>query len=57
MSRKVVNFSMPKLVTPDEWVTAKSETPIEPQEPTKWLTLDVPESLHRRAKVGAAEHG
>ena len=41
----------------DEWVTAKPETPMEPLEPTKRLTLDVPESLHRRAKVGAAEHG
>ena len=30
---------------------------IAPQEPTKRLTLDVPESLHRWAKVGAAEHG
>ena len=57
MSRKVVGFTMPKPATPDDWVAAKPEMPRGPQEPTKRLTLDVPASLHRRAKVGAAEHG
>ena len=58
MSRKVVDFTMPpKPVSPDDWVAAKPEMPGRPPEPTKRLTLDVPASLHRRAKVGAAEHG
>ena len=34
-----------------------SATPAAPGEPTKRLTIDLPESLHRRVKVGCAMEG
>ena len=44
----------------DEWVGTRGETaatPTTPTEPTKRLTIDLPESLHRRVKVGCAMEG
>ena len=44
----------------DEWVGTRGETaatPATPSEPTKRLTIDLPENLHRRVKVGCAMEG
>jgi len=39
-----------KRATPDDWVMDGDD----PAEPLKRLTIDIPLSLHRRAKVGCA---
>ena len=44
----------------DEWVGTRggsAATPATPGEPTKRLTIDLPESLHRRVTVGCAMDG
>ena len=44
----------------DEWVGTRGESAAPPAtagEPTKRLTIDLPESLHRRVKVGCAMEG
>lgn len=52
---KSVSFDRPvKPVTPEAWVIA---TPLVPGEPTKRLTVDVPEILHRRVKIQCAIQG
>ena len=50
----------PAPASADEWVGTRGETaatPATPGEPTKRLTIDLPESLHRRVKVGCAMEG
>jgi hypothetical protein len=40
-------------MTHDAWVSQKPEPePERPTEPTKRLTVDIPESLHTRIKLG-----
>lgn len=43
--------------TPAATVTATSPTPPPPREPTRRLTLDIPERLHRAMKIRAATTG
>ena len=63
MSKKVSIGARPTRQAPasaDEWVGTRGETavtPAAPGEPTKRLTIDLPESLHRRVKVGCAMEG
>lgn len=56
MSAKKVAFGtqppQKAVVTPDAWVEGNRD-----DDPTKRLTIDLPESLHRRVKVGCAERG
>ena len=50
----------PAPASADEWVGSRGVTagmPATPSEPTKRLTIDLPESLHRRVKVGCAMEG
>ncbi len=52
---KSIIFDRPaKGVTPEAWVLSKS---LQAGEPTKRLTVDVPEALHHRIKVQCAIHG
>jgi hypothetical protein len=42
-----------EVTTHDAWVSQKLEpAPEKPAEPTKRLTVDIPESLHTRIKLG-----
>jgi hypothetical protein len=41
--------------TPDEWVKNRNESG--DREPMKRLTIDVPESLHKRIKTSCAARG
>lgn len=43
--------------TPAATVTTTSPTPPPPREPTRRLTLDIPERLHRAMKIRAATTG
>lgn len=43
--------------TPAATATATSPTPPPPREPTRRLTLDIPERLHRAMKIRAATTG
>lgn len=43
--------------TPAPTVTTTSPTPPPPREPTRRLTLDIPERLHRAMKIRAATTG
>lgn len=56
MSAKKVAFGtqppQKPAVTPDAWVEGDAA-----DERTKRLTIDLPESLHRRVKIGCAERG
>lgn len=52
---KSVSFDRPvKPPTPEAWVAAVL---LVPGEPTKRLTVDIPEPLHRRVKVQCAVQG
>lgn len=52
---KSITFDRPtKAATPESWVLAK---PLHAGEPTKRLTVDVPEPLHHRIKVQCAMQG
>ncbi len=52
---KSISFDRPaKPVTPESWVLAN---PLAPGEPTKRLTVDIPEPLHRRVKIQCAMQG
>jgi hypothetical protein len=57
MSAKKVSFSTQPPAKPaptvDQWVESRTAE----EEKTKRLTIDLPESLHRRVKVGCAERG
>ena len=62
MSKKVSIGTRPSTrqapASPDEWVGTRAETAAtQASEPTKRITIDVPESLHRRVKVGCAMDG
>lgn len=56
MTRKKVTFSNKPVTTAtaEEWVKNREEAT---DEPTKRLTLDIPESLHRAIKVSCAGRG
>lgn len=57
MAKKVA-FSGKPTKSVDEWVEkGKESVPAKPAEEMKRLTLDIPESLHRRIKTGAATRG
>lgn len=45
-----------KAITPEDWVSGAKAKEAE-TEPMKRLTIDVPESLHRRVKVQCATQG
>lgn len=49
MAKKVQIAHPREVTTHDEWVSRKPETPAEP---TKRLTIDIPESLHALIKLG-----
>lgn len=50
---KKVSIAHPRAVaSPDDWV--KQKPPTAPDEPMKRLTIDIPESLHTRIKIGCA---
>lgn len=52
---KSISFDRPaKQPTPESWVLAH---PLPAGLPTKRLTVDVPETLHRRIKIQCAQHG
>lgn len=57
MSAKKVAFGTQPVakpaVTPDQWVESRTVE----EEASKRLTIDLPESLHRRVKMGCAERG
>ena len=59
MSAKKVAFSTQPVAkpapTPDQWVESRTASPEE--EKIKRLTLDLPESLHRRIKMECAKRG
>lgn len=60
--RKSVNFGakpQPRsdAANPDAWVSAAGSEPAAPQVPMKRLTIDIPESLHRRIKTQCAANG
>lgn len=69
MAEKRPNLTQrPSAVDADKWVhgddptpaptaTATSPTPPPPREPTRRLTLDIPERLHRAMKIRAATTG
>jgi hypothetical protein len=56
MSAKKVAFGtqppQKPVVTPESWVEGNTAG-----EGTKRLTIDLPESLHRRVKIGCAQRG
>ena len=60
MSSKTVAFKNPTLLTKpaEDWVGAPGEgsapKPVKHVGPTKRLTVDIPEDLHRRIKVSCA---
>jgi hypothetical protein len=56
MTRKKVTFGNKPATTAtaDKWVKNREEAT---DEPTKRLTLDIPESLHRAIKVSCAGRG
>jgi hypothetical protein len=55
MSAKKITFGVQPpaqpVVTPDAWVEHRTN------ERVKRLTIDLPESLHRRVKMGCAQRG
>ncbi len=57
MSAKKVSFSTQPPAKPaptvDQWVESRTAE----EEKTKRLTIDLPESLHRRVKAGCANRG
>jgi predicted DNA binding CopG/RHH family protein len=57
MTAKSVKFGTQPIarsaVTPEQWV----ESRVAEEEKMKRLTIDLPESLHRRVKIGCAERG
>lgn len=60
MSGKKVTFGGKpgRAETSEEWVSAgKDPVRTTAMEPMKRLTLDIPETLHRRIKAGAATRG
>ena len=62
MSKKVSIGTRPSSrqapASADEWVGTRAETAAAPaSEPTKRITVDIPESLHRRVKIGCATEG
>lgn len=61
MSTKTIAFKQPTslpLPAAEAWVaTAEPVKPAKPDVPTKRLTVDVPEDLHRRIKVDCAGKG
>ena len=61
MSTKTIAFKQPTSLPPpsaEAWVgTAEPAKPAKPDVPTKRLTVDVPEDLHRRIKVDCAGKG
>lgn len=58
MAKKVQIAHPREVTTHDEWVRQKPEAqPDTPAEPMKRLTIDIPESLHTRIKLGCvAKH-
>ena len=62
MAKKIVMSTMPKPAptpTADQWVESRTTvtTATDAGEATKRLTLDLPESLHRRIKAQCALDG
>jgi len=63
MSSKTIAFKnpVPFAKPAEDWVgaieTAKPVAPAAPSGPTKRLTVDIPEDLHRRIKVDCAQKG
>jgi hypothetical protein len=68
MSKKEIRFTKKPGTPPpaaEAWVNssrgtdaaAASDEPVKPEEPTKRLTLDIPESLHARVKSQCAKRG
>ena len=63
MSSKTIAFKSPVPFTKpaEDWVGAteitKQVVPAVPSGPTKRLTVDIPEDLHRRIKVDCAQKG
>jgi proline-rich tail region repeat protein len=41
--------------TPEDWIE-KRDKPAAPAEPTKRLTVDIPQSLHKRIRLACIEH-
>ena len=61
MSTKTIAFKQPTnmpLPAAEAWVgTPEAVKTVQPDVPTKRLTVDVPEDLHRRIKVDCARNG
>ena len=64
MSKKVSIGARPSTrqapASADEWVGTRGKTAATsapPSEPTKRITIDIPQSLHRRVRIGCATEG
>lgn len=60
MSKKAIAIKVPaRPATPDDWVGRAQEDAPKPakKEPTKRLTVDVPEKLHRDLKLACVQRG
>ena len=65
MSNKKVSFGAKPTALPadpESWIQARRDIPdqpdvVEPVEPMKRLTIDIPESLHRAVKMACASRG
>jgi len=56
MSKKDLAFkpATKKSATPDAWIESRNK-PAAPAEPTKRLTVDIPQSLHKRIRLACIE--
>jgi proline-rich tail region repeat protein len=56
MSKKDLAFkpATKTSATPEEWIE-KRDKPTAPTEPTKRLTVDIPQSLHKRIRLACIE--
>ena len=56
MSKKDLAFkpATKTAATPEEWIE-KRDKPTSPAEPTKRLTVDIPQSLHKRIRLACIE--
>ena len=56
MSKKDLAFkpAAKTSTTPEEWIE-KRDKPAAPVEPTKRLTVDIPQSLHKRIRLACIE--
>ena len=56
MSKKDLAFkpAAKTAATPDAWIESRDKPPA-PAEPTKRLTVDIPQSLHKRIRLACIE--